>query len=137
MRLINYEKGNMDFQIQVGDKKLLDGGKKLLICKLSLWILNFHLHKKWAKNFQKSLKYRTHIFSKTDQNGGFPLNVACNSNRIGKVFETGHWKWQYAVRATDRITFPIMCFTLFLTKFFVRIIFCSERTFCKDAVLHE
>ena len=40
--------GNMDFLIQVGGKKLVDGGKKLLICKV--WKFNFHLHKKWAKN---------------------------------------------------------------------------------------
>ena len=36
--------GNMDFQIQIGGKKLVDGGKKLLICKV--WIFNFYLHKK-------------------------------------------------------------------------------------------
>ena len=43
-----------------GGKKLLRGGKKLLIWKI--WILSFHLHQKLAKNLQNSLRY---LFSKS------------------------------------------------------------------------
>ena len=39
--------GNMDFQRQVGGKKLVGGGKKLFICKV--WIFNFHFQKNELK----------------------------------------------------------------------------------------
>ena len=43
--------GLLESQIQVGDKKLVDGGKKLLICKEMIFI--FHLHKKMSlKSFK-------------------------------------------------------------------------------------